>query len=74
MLITDGGVLIRTEVDTIRETGRSAQGVKLINLGKDEHVVDIALVERTEEVLDDCEDVEGVVQSEDLFAKDEVKE
>jgi DNA gyrase subunit A len=32
MLIADNGVLIRTHVDTIRETSRSAQGVTLINL------------------------------------------
>lgn len=44
MLITTSGVLIRTKVDSIRETGRSAQGVKLIGLGKDEKLVDIAKV------------------------------
>jgi DNA gyrase subunit A len=32
MLITTGGVLIRTPVKNIRETGRAAQGVILINL------------------------------------------
>lgn len=32
MLITSGGVLIRTKVAQIRETGRAAQGVHLINL------------------------------------------
>ena len=32
MLITTGGVLIRTKVAEIRETGRAAQGVRLINL------------------------------------------
>ena len=33
MLITDGGVLIRTRVREIRDMGRAAQGVTLINLG-----------------------------------------
>jgi len=32
MMITSGGILIRTSVDQIRETGRVAQGVTLINL------------------------------------------
>jgi DNA gyrase subunit A len=32
MLISTGGVLIRTRVDQIREMGRSTQGVVLINL------------------------------------------
>jgi DNA gyrase subunit A len=36
MLITTGGVLIRTHVAEIRETGRSTQGVRLINLGENE--------------------------------------
>ena len=36
MLITTGGVLIRTRVSEIRELGRSTQGVRLINLGENE--------------------------------------
>ena len=36
MLITTGGVLIRTRVSEIRELGRATQGVTLINLGDDE--------------------------------------
>jgi DNA gyrase subunit A len=38
MLITTGGVLIRTHVCEIREMGRATQGVRLINLGEDEHL------------------------------------
>ena len=36
MLITSGGVLIRTRVREVREMGRSTQGVTLINLGEGE--------------------------------------
>ncbi|MGQ9684753.1 MAG: DNA gyrase subunit A [Thiobacillaceae bacterium] len=36
MLITTGGVLIRTRVKEIRSLGRSTQGVTLINLGEGE--------------------------------------
>jgi len=35
MLITTGGVLIRTHVSEVREQGRSTQGVRLINLVDD---------------------------------------
>ncbi len=60
MLITTGGVLIRTKVDSIRETGRSAQGVKLIDLGKDEKLVDLEKVIETE-VDDDSDSGEAEV-------------
>lgn len=53
MIITSGGVLIRTRVNSIRETGRSAQGVKLIDLGKNEKLVDIATVDEKEEAAEE---------------------
>jgi DNA gyrase subunit A len=39
MLITDRGQTIRTSVDGVRETGRNAQGVKLMSIADDERVV-----------------------------------
>jgi DNA gyrase subunit A len=39
MLITDRGQTIRMRVDEIRETGRNAQGVKLMTLGDAERIV-----------------------------------
>jgi DNA gyrase subunit A len=39
MLITDRGQTLRTQIDEIRETGRSAQGVKVMNVAEDERVV-----------------------------------
>jgi DNA gyrase subunit A len=39
MLITDRGQTLRTRVDEIRETGRNAQGVKLMTLEPDERIV-----------------------------------
>ena len=39
MLITDRGQTIRTPVDGIRETGRNAQGVKVMSVDDDERVV-----------------------------------
>jgi DNA gyrase subunit A len=39
MLITDRGQTIRTAVNGIRETGRNAQGVKVMSVGDEERVV-----------------------------------
>lgn len=44
MLMTDGGVLIRTRVEEVRETGRAAQGVRLINLNTGEKLVSFQTV------------------------------
>lgn len=39
MLMTDRGQTIRTRVEEIRETGRNAQGVRVMNVQEDERVV-----------------------------------
>ncbi len=39
MLITDRGQTLRTTVAEIRETGRNAQGVKIMTVGDDERIV-----------------------------------
>ncbi len=39
MLITDGGILIRTRVGEISTIGRNVQGVRLISLGNDDRLV-----------------------------------
>jgi len=49
MLITTGGVLIRTRVAEIRELGRSTQGVRLINLGDNEKLAGLEKVLEPEE-------------------------
>jgi len=50
MLISTGGVLIRTSVKSIREMSRSTQGVTLINLGEGERLAGLErVVEREEE-------------------------
>jgi DNA gyrase subunit A len=50
MLITSGGVLIRTRVNEIREMGRSTQGVILINLGEGEKLSGLErIMDRDEE-------------------------
>jgi DNA gyrase subunit A len=52
MLITNKGKMVRTRVAGIRETGRNAQGVKLIDLREGENLQDIA------PVVSDAEDTE----------------
>lgn len=54
MVITDGGQIIRTRVSEIRETGRNAQGVRVIRMSDDEHVVDVEPIAAEED-----EDGEG---------------
>jgi DNA gyrase subunit A len=58
MLISDQGTLVRTRSEEVSVQGRNTQGVRLINLGGDEHLVGLA---RVEEPADD----------EDAMASDE---
>ena len=51
MLITTGGVLIRTRVKEIRELGRATQGVKLINLGEGEKLSGLEKIVETDDEL-----------------------
>ncbi|HLK39769.1 MAG TPA: DNA gyrase subunit A [Polyangiaceae bacterium] len=48
MLITDRGQTLRTRVDEIRETGRNAQGVKLMTLGDGERIVAVERLAESE--------------------------
>ncbi|MBW9330186.1 MAG: DNA gyrase subunit A [Lactococcus raffinolactis] len=66
MLITDTGVIIRTNVDNISQTGRSAQGVKVMRLDKEAHIVTFALVEREAELTDTPENGTEEVTSEEV--------
>ena len=49
MLITTGGVLIRTRIKEVREQGRSTQGVRLINLDAGEKLVGMQTVVEADE-------------------------
>jgi DNA gyrase subunit A len=50
MLITQDGMIIRLNVSGVREVGRSAQGVKLMNLDTEDCIVAVAkLAEKDEE-------------------------
>ncbi len=56
MLVTDGGQLIRTPVENVRTTGRSAQGVTIFKVGKDENVVSVAWLVQDEDDEEDSSD------------------
>ncbi|MEQ1559152.1 MAG: DNA gyrase subunit A [Methyloglobulus sp.] len=45
MLITDGGILVRTPVDGISIVGRNTQGVRIIRLDKGEKVIGVDRIE-----------------------------
>jgi DNA gyrase subunit A len=49
MLITTGGVLIRTRVSEVREQGRSTQGVRLINLDEGEKLAGLEKIVEPDE-------------------------
>jgi DNA gyrase subunit A len=58
MLMTSRGQSVRIRVSDIRETGRNAQGVKLMDLKKDEIIQDVATVIADEEESVTTEDAE----------------
>ena len=49
MLISDGGTLVRTRASEVAQTGRNAQGVRLIRLGNEELLVGVVSIEAVEE-------------------------
>jgi DNA gyrase subunit A len=55
LLITQSGMLIRIKVKDIRETGRAAQGVRLIDLGEGDCVVAVAKLAEPEDGEDDLQ-------------------
>ncbi len=71
MVITDGGMIIRTHLDQISCFGRDTQGVRIIRLSDNQQVASIAIVPRAdeteEEVIDeqDDSDVKELLESMD---------
>jgi DNA gyrase subunit A len=49
MIITRKGLTIRIAVDSIRQIGRAAQGVILINLKDDDQIAAVTYVDTTDE-------------------------
>ncbi|MHB9025922.1 MAG: DNA gyrase subunit A [Armatimonadota bacterium] len=53
MFISTGGQIIRSKVGDIRETGRSAQGVRIMRMGEDIQIACVAVVITEEEEAED---------------------
>lgn len=64
MLISDGGTLVRTRASEVAQTGRNAQGVRLIRLGENEILVGVVAIEAVEE--DEAFDEVDVAETEQL--------
>ena len=69
MLITESGVIIRMDVDTISTMGRNTQGVKLIKLDENVVVSTVALVEKEE---DESEEEEVTESQEEQVEEQEI--
>jgi DNA gyrase subunit A len=54
MLITKNGVIIRSPVNQVRNTGRNAQGVKLVNLDDKDEVCAVGTVVSEKDEGDDA--------------------
>lgn len=52
MLISTGGKIVRISADTIRQTGRGAQGVRVINIGDGDELAGIARIPDEERETD----------------------
>ncbi|MFW5442972.1 MAG: DNA gyrase subunit A [Methylococcaceae bacterium] len=70
MLITSGGVLVRTRVSEISVVGRNTQGVRVIRLDKKEKVVG---VDRVDGLPDDEEGSEDSIENEDSIVNNEAE-
>lgn len=64
MIINKSGVAIRMGMDEMRVMGRNTQGVKLINLKKNDEIAAIAKVEMDKDVEEDSEEIEDVEEIE----------
>ncbi len=73
MIITEGGIIIRLDVEKISSTGRVAQGVKLINLKDEQKVSTVALVQKVEEEISE-EESEVIENSEEINNQSSEKE
>ena len=68
LLATDNGTIIRTRISEIRVTGRTAAGVKLMNVGADEHVVAVASFAESD---DDDEELTSLPVDDNPIEEDE---
>ncbi len=56
LLVTSGGIIMRTKVEEISRLSRSTQGVRVVRLGEGVTVIDTALAAREEEAEESAEE------------------
>lgn len=66
ILISDNGIIIRIEADTVRQCARPSKGVKVMRLMDDSKVVAVACVPREEKDNEDLENLEENQDSETI--------
>jgi len=60
LVLTSNGIVLRSTLEAIRDTGRVAQGVKLIDLANDDAVIGIAIMEGVPEGVNGDIDIENL--------------
>ena len=70
MLISNGGTLVRTRASEVAQTGRNAQGVRLIRLAEDEILVGVEAIEAVEEDEIDLVEDTVVVETDAILNED----
>ncbi|NLB90764.1 MAG: DNA gyrase subunit A [Clostridiales bacterium] len=71
MLITDEGTIIRLSVDNISLFGRNSQGVRLMRLAQESHVIAVARADAYEEEEVDEEEIIESSSSEEVILQEE---
>jgi DNA gyrase subunit A len=68
MLISRDGIVIRTDLDSIRESGRNTQGVTLMNVSDGDEVVGIAILQEDVDEEDELSAIEEIEANESMAA------
>ncbi|MEE9326190.1 MAG: DNA gyrase subunit A [Cocleimonas sp.] len=71
MLITNGGILVRTKVIDVSVVGRNTQGVRLIKLGKGENLTQLVQVASMEGDDDEHDDEDETTEGDTRSAEDD---
>lgn len=58
MLITSNGMIVRIDAQSVRQTGRNTQGVRVINLSNGDMLVGVARVAENDDASDDAADAQ----------------
>ena len=70
MIITSGGIIIRTAVDDIRECGRSSQGVIVMRIGEDVKVISITRAGKEEDASEQAGEVSETGEASEQSAEE----